>query len=123
MQANKDQVPDVKHRYHVERFPSFYFITPGKNAKESVKFSDAREYDSLLEWMRLKARQNGAKLIVDEAEPEIEEEINFEEPPNSYGDEDEDENEEEEVSSTIESITDVESGEQLHVEITDPMAD
>ena len=68
VQVNKIHI-DITRKYSVSRYPSFYHLS-GKNNKDGTRYSEQRTYDDLLEWMRMKARTNGCKLIVDEEEEE-----------------------------------------------------
>ena len=106
LQINKDELPDIKSKYHVSRYPSFYYIKPFENARDGVRFEDERNYENVLEWMRMKVRTNGGLMVVDEAEVEEEEEVVFTEEPD-----------EDDFETEIVSITDVVSGENLHFEI------
>ena len=64
------ELREISSKYHASRFPSIYYVKPDNNAKKGQKFEDQRNYENVLDWMRMKCRMHGAKLIVDEEEEE-----------------------------------------------------
>ena len=75
LQVNKDSAPELLRKYGAHRFPSFYYVKPGMNAKVASRFSEDRDYFELKKWMnKLITVHGGVPLVEDE---EQDEEIQF----------------------------------------------
>jgi len=62
-------------KYGAQRFPSFYYVKPGMNAKVASRYSDERDYFELKKWMNKLATVHGAVALVEDEEKD--EEIQF----------------------------------------------
>jgi len=62
-------------KYGAHRFPSFYYVKPGMNAKVASRYSDERDYFELKKWMNKLATVHGAVALVEDEEKD--EEIQF----------------------------------------------
>lgn len=93
----------VRSRFNTHGYPSFLYVQPGTGGKKTIKFEGQRTYEKLFNWAERQIKRNGGKPLIDD---DIDIEIDGQQVSHQ--------NVEELLDSEIVSISDADSGEEIH---------